>query len=146
MNYSRERNVSIKKKLDQRKSKYKLKKSMKRERKSIQLANERFSAVDEFDVYPMMSEENLLPWQMFTRDFHSRDLPFDQVVKNIINDYPDELLDFRPYMIENPITVSTNDYFQKCCDQFRLMHLRSLIVIDPLDAKLKGIITRQDLF
>jgi len=48
----------------------------------------------------------------------------------------------RPYMIENPFTVFTTDYLQKCVDMFRKMHLRHLLVVHPANGQLRGIITR----
>ena len=98
------------------------------------------------DDTPTMDEDDILPWQDFIRDFHSRDLPYNQEVKDIIEANKSERIDFRPYMIENPMTVTSSDKFLKCTELFRKMHLRSLIVIDPSDASLKGIITREDLF
>jgi len=56
------------------------------------------------------------------------------------------MIDFRPYMIENPFTVFTTDQIQKCLDVFRKMHLRHLLVVHPANCSLKGIITRKDLF
>ena len=55
-------------------------------------------------------------------------------------------LDFRPYMILNPVTVFTTDSIINCVQLFRSMALRHLLVIHPSDAKLRGVITRQDLF
>ena len=57
-----------------------------------------------------------------------------------------EQLDFRPYLNEDPVTVVTTDSMQKCCEFFRKMHLRVLLVLDPSNGQLAGVITRQDLF
>jgi CBS domain-containing protein len=59
---------------------------------------------------------------------------------------PNRLVDFRPYMISNPFTVTTTDNLEKCVAIFRFMHLRHLPVLHPGTGKLRGIITRQDLF
>ena len=61
-------------------------------------------------------------------------------------DNQEEQIDFRPYMIENPITVFTVDQLQKCVDLFRKMHVRHMLVLHPRSSKLVGMITRKDLF
>ena len=48
----------------------------------------------------------------------------------------DEKFDFRPYMNDNPMTVSISDSLFKCTDVFRKMHLRHLCVIHPIGGKL----------
>jgi len=58
----------------------------------------------------------------------------------------DQYLDFRPYMIDNPYKVVTNDYLNKVVDVFRKMDLRHLLVVNPDNGKLKGVITRKDIF
>mgnify|MGYP000886911491 CR=1 FL=1 len=58
----------------------------------------------------------------------------------------DKKIDLRPYMNDNPMTVSLSDSLYKCTDVFRKMHLRHLCVIHPKGGKLEGIITRQDIF
>jgi CBS domain-containing protein len=88
----------------------------------------------------------ILPWQYFTRSFHGLDLTVDDEVLNTLRLNKGESIDFRPYIIENPITVFLNDPLIKLVDLFRKMHLRHMIVIDPKNGKLSGIITRQDLF
>ena len=87
-----------------------------------------------------------IPWQEFTRDFWSNDLPFDSELQRLCDLNPKKKLDFRPYMIPNPYTVFTTDYIEKCVEIFRKMHLRHLAVIHPGNGALRGIITRQDLF
>jgi CBS domain-containing protein len=87
-----------------------------------------------------------LPWQYFTRDFWSKDLPVNDEIKEVLRLNKNEKIDFRPYIIENPITVFLNDPLIKLVDLFRKMHLRHMIVIDPNNGKLSGLITRQDLF
>ena len=69
-------------------------------------------------------------------------MPVDKDVINMLKLNKDELIDFRPYIIENPITVFINDPLMKLVDLFRKMHLRHMIVIDPRNGKLVGIITR----
>lgn len=55
-------------------------------------------------------------------------------------------IDLRPYMISKPFTVFENDPLQKCLDIFRLMNLKTLIVLSERDGTVAGVITRQDLF
>lgn len=42
--------------------------------------------------------------------------------------------------------LKTTDYISKCLDYMRKFHMRHIPVLHPADGKLKGIITRQDLF
>ena len=58
----------------------------------------------------------------------------------------DHMLDFRPYLINNPVQVFSTDRIGKCLRLFRYMQCRHILVMHPKDAKLKGVITRQDLF
>lgn len=97
-------------------------------------------------MYKESNQDMILPWQYFTRDFWSVDLKVDEDVLSILRQHKTEKIDFRPYIIENPITVFINDPLFKLVDLFRKMHLRHMIVIDPKNGKLNGIITRQDLF
>jgi CBS domain-containing protein len=97
-------------------------------------------------IYQETNESDILPWQYFTRDFWSNDLPVDNLIENVLQLNKNEMLDLRPYIIENPITVFVNDPLIKLVDLFRKMHLRHMIVINPSNGKLCGIITRQDLF
>ena len=60
--------------------------------------------------------------------------------------YENYMIDFRPYLIESPITVFTTDPILNCKQLMRNMYLRHIIVISPVDGSLQGIITRQDLF
>ena len=89
-----------------------------------------------------MPKENILPWQYFTRPFLSIDKQLDDNIKKIMEENQSELIDFRPYMNDNPMTVNIADSIHKCADVFRKMHLRHLCVIHPIGGKLEGIITR----
>lgn len=60
----------------------------------------------------------------------------------VIDKFQKKYLDLRPYMNDNPMTVSVQDSISKCTDVFRKMHLRHLCVIHPIGGKLTGIITR----
>jgi len=44
----------------------------------------------------------VLPWSDFTRDFLSLDIAMTPEVKQICQDHLNDLIDLRPYMIENP--------------------------------------------
>jgi len=94
----------------------------------------------------MQPEDMILPWQAFTRDFWSVDLPFSMEIKGIISSHKNKSIDFRPYMIKSPFTVFTTDNLPKVLDIFRKMHCRTLPVIHPRDGSLQGVITRQDIF
>lgn len=96
--------------------------------------------------YPEIHKSRILPWQLFTRDFTAEDLPVDDDVRKIMIANMEEKIDFRPYFNDNPLTVTTTDCMQKCCELFRKMHLRHLTVIDPNTGEVIGMITRQDLF
>mmetsp|Transcript_9808 Transcript_9808/g.14870 ORF Transcript_9808/g.14870 Transcript_9808/m.14870 type:complete len:126 (-) Transcript_9808:29-406(-) len=104
-----------------------------------------FTGFFDNDRYPPTPEDEILSWRYFTRDFLAKDLPTELVV-GTLDTYSEELVDLRPYMIENPYTVFTTDQLGKCTDVFRKMHLRHLIVVHPGDCSLRGVITRKDLF
>lgn len=63
-----------------------------------------------------------------------------------MDDCYEEWIDLRPYMIEQPINVSINTKLFAVLESFRLNHLRHLMVVNPADGKIAGIITRKDLF
>jgi len=64
----------------------------------------------------------------------------------MIEENNEEWIDLRPYMVEQPLTVTIHDNFQKVLTQFRINHCRHLVVIDPSDGGVKGVITRKDIF
>ena len=98
------------------------------------------------DEYPQLDQEYVLPWQLFVRDFWSKDMPVTDEIKELCKNKPHRLVDFRPYMNASPFTVTTTDNLEKCVAIFRYMHLRHLPVLHPGSGKLRGIITRKDLF
>ena len=74
---------------------------------------------------------------------------YQKVTKDIVdicNQNPDKMVDFRPYMILNPYTVSTTDTLEKAVNIFRSQHLRHLPVVHPGTGEIRGMITRKDLF
>ena len=76
----------------------------------------------------------------------SDEVSADYVLEKIIPQYGDEWLDFRPYMIEKPITVSVYTKFKDVIELYRMHHLRHLIVVMPHNGQIAGIVTRKDLF
>ena len=91
-------------------------------------------------------ESRLLPWQMFTKEILGLDLKVSERTKEVIAANMRERIDFRPYMNDNPMTVAPTDSLLKCCELFRKMHLRHLMVINFQTGRVAGMITRQDLF
>lgn len=101
---------------------------------------------DEKNGFPVTPQSKILPWTNFLVDIFSSEADAEHVILDVIEENFEEWIDLRPYMIENPITVSQNDKFQKVLDQFRLNHCRHLMVVDPSNGNLTGVITRKDLF
>ena len=100
---------------------------------------------DEVD-YPNMPKALTLNWRLFTRDYGSKDKEVTKEINEMCHFYKGYKVDFRPYLIENPTSVLTTDSLENCLQLYRNMHLRHLLVLNPENAKLAGIITRQDLF
>jgi len=100
----------------------------------------------DYDQFPESKGYSVLSWTHFTRDF----LGLDKVVTNELHDIcekqSDKLVDIRPYMIENPETCTKFDFLPKILSRFTSMHLRHLIVVNPVTGHLEGMITRQDIF
>lgn len=108
----------------------------------------KLSAQADTHKYPLMDPNFQIPWQQFTvPDFKGKDGAIDDYdIQQVLLKRKDELVDFRPYMNDNPMTVVSTDSIAKCLTLFRNMHLRHLCVIHPIYGTLVGIITRQDLF
>ena len=83
---------------------------------------------------------------MFNTNVNSDEVDPTYVLENIVDEYAEEWLDLRPYMIENPIKVSVYAKMKDVLELFRMHHLRHLIVVNPNDGSLAGIVTRKDLF
>lgn len=96
--------------------------------------------------FPNMPKALVLDWKHFCRDFNSKDKVVTKEINEMCRFYQGYRVDFRPYLIENPTSVLTIDSLDNCLQLFRNMQLRHLLVLDPETAKLRGIITRQDLF
>ena len=87
-----------------------------------------------------------MDWRAFNKNIYSDEVNADYVLEHIIPYYEDEFVDLRPYMIENPISVSVDTKLKDALELFYLLHLRHLIITDPEDGTLAGIVTRKDIF
>ena len=56
----------------------------------------------DYELLPESVNAAVLPWSDFTRDFLSLDIAMTPEVKQICQDHLNDLIDLRPYMIENP--------------------------------------------
>ena len=79
-------------------------------------------------------------------DIHSTEADATHVLADTIEDNHEEWVDLRPYMVESPISVSIHDKFHMVLEQFRINHCRHMMVTDPSNGALKGVITRKDIF
>lgn len=52
------------------------------------------------------------------------------------------MVDLRPYIIENPEMCTRFDYLPKILKRFRHMNLRHIIVVNPVNGTIEGMITR----
>lgn len=50
-----------------------------------------------------MPKPLILAWPLFTRDFHSCDRELSQDSRDVCEQYLDHMVDFRPYLINNPV-------------------------------------------
>ena len=101
---------------------------------------------DEGHGWPATPEDEIMDWTHFCMNITSDEVSAEYVLQKIIPEYKDEWLDLRPYMIENPIKISVDTKLQDALELFYLLHLRHLIVTDPHNGKIAGIVTRQDLY
>ena len=109
--------------------------------------------VDEWDLeydakngFPETPAHKALGWHEFPVDIYSSEADATEVIADVIEDCHEEWIDLRPYMIESPIAVSVHDKFYKVLEQFRINHCRHLMVLDPANGALRGVITRKDIF
>lgn len=101
---------------------------------------------DEKNGFPPTPPSKVLSLNNFGVDIFSNDADAEHVIMDVIEENFEEWIDLRPYMIENPLSVSQHDKFYKVLDQFRLNHCRHLMVVDPSSGNLAGVVTRKDLF
>ena len=98
------------------------------------------------NAMPHTKNEDVVPWFHFNSDIYSSEYKGVSVLDEVVNVYPDEKIDLRPYILENPITVTIYTKFQRLVDFFRNENMRHLLVRFPHNGHLAGIITRQDIF
>ena len=107
----------------------------------------RYSAkYDDTHGWPPTPEDEILDWTHFLMNITSDEVSADYVLEKIIPNYGDEWLDLRPYMCENPIKISMETTLKDALELVTNLNLRHLIVINPRDGKIAGIVTRKDLF
>ena len=100
----------------------------------------------EFDVETSpINRASILDWRLFNTDMYSTNRSWKEISDVAEQNY-NQTIDVRPYMIEHPHCCFTTDDLQKVLDIFRYMQLRQLCVINPRDGRLKGVISREDLF
>ena len=100
----------------------------------------------EYDIQGLPMEQSaVLNWTHFNSDMVASELNYESVAA-IVNSNKSKRVDLRHYMIESPYVCFTTDKVQKILDIFRFMQLRQMCVINPIDGKLKGVISREDLF
>jgi hypothetical protein len=58
------------------------------------------------EKYPPMPQCNILPWVFFTRGFTSVDKELTERSSEVLDKFAKKSLDLRPYMNDNPMTVS----------------------------------------
>ena len=96
--------------------------------------------------FPATPTDRILHWAEFNADVLSSEADSQRVILDVIEENFEEWIDLRPYMIESPMSVSVHDKFFKVLEQFRINHCRHMMVIDPSNGALKGVITRKDIF
>mmetsp|Transcript_17794 Transcript_17794/g.30156 ORF Transcript_17794/g.30156 Transcript_17794/m.30156 type:complete len:83 (+) Transcript_17794:2600-2848(+) len=74
------------------------------------------------------------------------DKMIDAEVQEVCELHGDKMIDTRPYLIDNPEVITRFDFLPKILKRFRHMNLRHLIVVNPINHSVEGIITRQDIF
>ena len=104
------------------------------------------TAYDEVHGWPATPEDELIDWSHFCMNIYSDEVSAEYVLQKIIPQYQDEWIDLRPYMIESPFQISLNATLEDALELFYLLHLRHLIVTDPHNGKIAGIVTRKDIF
>ena len=96
--------------------------------------------------FPRTPEDQLVHWSEFTHHVESKEADATDVLANVIDDCFEEWLDLRPYMIEFPEQVTIHEQFHRVLERFRTNHCRHMMVVDPSNGALRGVITRKDLF
>lgn len=84
-------------------------------------------------------------WEDFNSDFHSSTQEILEF-QGLCEEHSDEFLNISNFMNYKPFVVNENTELQKILSIFRLMNLRHLPVTANEDGRLKGILTRKDIF
>jgi len=71
---------------------------------------------DDYKTYPLQHPK--IQWQDLNQDFTSKIRNYREITE-LAQQHKDKLLDLRPYMIENPYTVSVRDKMPKVLNVFR---------------------------
>ena len=113
---------------------------------------------DERCGFAMTPESEVMNWSEFNENIYSERIltgDFFEILaegflqktssKRLLTEDDEEWIDLRPYMIEFPQKVSRFAKLSKALEMFRTYHLRHLLVINPRDDTVAGIITRKDL-
>ena len=100
----------------------------------------------EFDIKGLpMYKDTILDWRKFNTDLYTKDMKWESI-EEIAHKNKNKRIDLRHYMIDSPYVCFTTDKVQKILDIFRFMQLRQMCVINPVNGKLMGVISREDLF
>jgi hypothetical protein len=98
------------------------------------------------ESFPASQNSMLASWRAFTQGFLGTDLKMSDDVKDICQNHEDKMVDLRPYMIENVYRCTRFDYLPIILQIFQHHHLRHLVVVNPINNRIEGVITRQDIF
>ena len=75
-----------------------------------------YSNQEDAEKFPETPYPLILPWKHFCRDFWSNDLKVTREIKAVCEYYENYMVDFRPYLIESPVTVFTTDSLKNCVE------------------------------
>ena len=107
--------------------------------------NLQFSAYwDERCGFPRTPDDQIIHWRKFNSNITSEE-PNAQEALDALEGKEEKWMDLRPYMIEFPHKVSRYASVSKAMELFRSYHLRHLVIVNPLDDSIAGIVTRRDL-
>lgn len=99
----------------------------------------------ELDTTYQPESDLVIDWRDFNTDFKSTQYPVASILP-MLRSFKKEEIDLRPYMIQSPYLITTTDKFQKILDIYRYMQVKTLIVVNPVDGKLCGCVSRKDIF
>lgn len=94
--------------------------------------------------FPDTPPEELIHFRKFNSNIYSDELDAKEALEGL-SGFEEEWIDLRPYMIEDPQKLSQHTTVAKTLEVFRTYHLRTLIIVNPEDDSIVGIITRKDL-